>query len=282
MDKIDLLFGEKKQWSNLQINILIALIYKVEKQDSDFKSYKIKAKDVLFKKLSFEELKSETQPFLSKIYELKTSNQLTQLSIVSSLTFVIGEGIIEIELHPLFKAYFLELKNKYTLVTLQNLLSFKSVFSKKLYVFLKKNNEYITTLAIEKLKKQLSLVSSYQDYNTFKRRVILQSQKELHNTDMAYFFKEIKESRKVEFIQFEQTKIQNIILSTQQKILQKKLMDETKITELQSKKIVLKFLSQEIYSTLFLIKEVAYSGRIKTSLAGYTVSLFNSILIQKI
>ena len=98
MDKIDLIFETRKHWSDFQINLLVTLIYKVEKQDVVFKSYKIKAKDVLFKKLSFDELKLETQSFLFKIYEVQTSNKLTQLSIFSSLTFIIGEGIIEQEL----------------------------------------------------------------------------------------------------------------------------------------------------------------------------------------
>jgi len=282
MKELDLLFDTRKHWSDFQINLLIDLINKVEKQDIESKVYQIKAKNVLFNKLSFDELRIETQFFLSRIYEVQTVNRLTQLSILSSITFIIGKGLIEVKLHPLFKAYFLELKERYTLVTIKNLLSFKSIFSKKLYLLLKKSNEINFTITINKLKEELDLIASYRDYNTFKKRIILQSQKELHNTDMSYFFEEIKKSRKVEAIEFKQIQFQNIILSPQQKELQNKLIKETKITETQSKKIVIKFMAQEVYTTLFLIKDLAYSGRIKTSLAGYTVSTFNRMLLQKI
>ena len=277
MDKIDLLFETRKHWSNFQINTLIALIYKVEKEDSAFKSYKLKAKDILVKKLSFEELKSETQSFLYQNYETQVGNKLTQLPLFSSIVFIIGEGIVEVSLHPLFKAYFLELKERYTLVTLMNLLKFKSRFSKKLYLIFIKSNQKCIEVTIAKLKEELDLTTSYQDYNTFKKRVILQSQKELYNTDMAFFFEEVKKSRKVDSIKFFLIEIQSVVLSIQQEKLQNKLVKETKITNNQAKRIAIKFTSQEIYSTLYLIKDAEYSGRIKTSLGGYTVSVFNKI-----
>ena len=279
MDKIDLLFETKKYWSDFQINLLMVLIYKVEKQDAAFKTYKLKAKDILIERLSFEELRSETQSFLKKTYEIQIGNKLVQLPIFSSIAFIKGEGMIEVGLHPIFKTYFLELKEEYTLITLKNLLKFKSIFSKNIYLFLKETNEVITIVTIDQLKEYLSLTEAYRDYNTFKKRVILQSQKELHNTDMAFFFEEIKESRKVDSIRFKQT--QNTLLSARQKELQGKLIKETKVTAYQARRIVTRFMLQEVYSILYLIKEAEYSGQIKTNIAAYTVSTFNKIILQK-
>lgn len=281
MNRIDLLFETRRSWTDFQINFLIALIYKVEKKDRVFKPYTLKAKDILVEKLSFEELKIETQSLLSQTYEVQIGNHLTQLSIFSSITYIIGESIVEINLHPLFKTYFLHLKDNYTLVTLKNLLKFKSIFSKKMYLILKKSKEAVVNLTIEMLKDELYLKESYQDYNTFKKRVILQAQKELHNTDMAFFFEEVKKSRKIETIIFKQVLFDNIELSILQKELQNKLIKDTKITESQSRKIVIKFMPQEIYATLYMIKHVKQLGQIKTSLAGYTVGVFNQILFQK-
>ena len=281
MNNIDLIFENRKDWSDFQINLLILLIHKVEIQDSVFNLYKLKAKDILVRKLSFEEFKHETKPFLSQIYEIEIENRLIQLPLFLSISFIIGEGIIEINLHNLFKAYFLELKEKYTLVTLKNILKFKSIFSKKLYLYLKNYDQKYTEITIDELKDKLDLSTSYRDYNTFKKRVILQSQKELCNTDMAFFFEEKKKSRKVNSIKFSLIELQNIMLSPQQKKIQKKLIKETKITDNQAKRIVVRFIPQEIYSILYLIKSAEYSGQIKTSLAGYTVSVFNKITFQK-
>ena len=281
MDKIDLVFDSQKHWSDFQINLLITLIYKVNKKDSASKIYQLKAKDILIEKFSFEQLKAETQSFFKPIYEIQKGNKLIQLPLFSTITFIIGEGVIEIRLHSICKDYFIELKEKYTLITLKSLLKFKSIFSKKLYLLLKKYNEDPISFSILELKKYLSLENAYRDYNTFKKRVILQSQKELCNTDMAFFFEEKKKSRKVNSIKFSLIELQNIMLSPQQKKIQKKLIKETKITDNQAKRIVVRFIPQAIYSILYLIKSAEYSGQIKTSLAGYTVSVFNKITFQK-
>jgi plasmid replication initiation protein len=281
MNGIDLLFETRKQWSDFQIHLLLELIHKVEQGDNSYKVYKVKAKDILFQKISFETLQIETQIFFHKVYLVTDTNRLTQVSIFSSVTFLVGEGIIEIVLPPLIKTYFLALKNQYTLVTIKNILNFKSLYSKKLYLILKGFEEENITITVEDLKNQLNVTEVYRDYNTFKKRIILQAQKELHLTDIPFFFQEIKVSKRIVSIQFIKTAIHHIPISNEQIELQDKLIKDTKITALQAKRIVIKFTAQEIYSALYMIKDLEYSKRIKTNLAAYVVGVFNKKLLNK-
>lgn len=279
---MDILFNTKNHWSLFQINLLTTLIHKVKKEDNAFKIYNIKAKEIIPSKMSFSELKISTLKLINRTYELNQNNKTYQISIISSIAFRRGEGILEIIIHPLIKHHFLNLKEKYTLISIKSLLSFKSIYSKKLYCWLKKNKEDIFIFNIQNMKQEFGIEERYSDYNTFKKRVILQAQKELSNSDFPFFFHEIKNSRKVESIQFLPVNIKELLLSANQQELQQKLVKDTKITMLQAKKIVVRFSKEEILFLLFTIKKANQAGQIKTSLSGYTVGVFNTILKQKI
>ena len=281
MYDIDILFNTRNHWTEFQINLLITLIHKVKKDDNAFKIYPIKAKEIIPYKMSFIDLKKSTLKLLNRSYELSQNNRIYQVAIVSSITFRRGEGILEIILHPIIKSYFLELKEKYTLVSIKYLLSFKSTYSKRLYIWLKENRENFI-FDIQNMKQQFGIEERYSDYNTLKKRIILQAQKELSSSDFPFFFKEIKSSRKVESIQFLPVNFKEILLNVNQQNLQQKLVKDTKITMLQARKIVIRFTKEEILSLLFLIKKANQAGQIKTSLSGYTVGVFNTILKQKI
>ncbi len=282
MYDIDILFNTRNHWTAFQINLLITLIHKVKKEDTSFKTYSIKAKDILPHKMSFSQLKVETHKLLSRTYEVNDNKRVCQLAIISSIAFRKGEGIIEIIIHNLIKSYFLELKENYNIVSLKSLLSFKSIYSKKLYYWLKENRIEDHVVEIQNMKQYLGIEEKYSDYNTFKKRVIIQAQKELSNSDTPFLFQEVKSSRKVESIQFKIVGVKEIPLSLKQQTLQQKLVKDTKITVLQARKIVIRFTKEEILSLLFLIKKANQTGQIKTSISGYTVGVFNTLLKQKI
>lgn len=281
MYDIDILFNTRNHWTEFQINLLITLIHKVKKDDNVFKTYPIKAKEIIPYKMSFIELKEATLKLLNRTYEVSQNNRIYQVAIVSSIAFRRGEGVLEIILHPIIKSYFLELKEKYTLISIKYLLSFKSTYSKRLYIWLKEDRENFI-FDIQNMKQQFGIEERYSDYNTFKKRVILQAQRELSSSDFPFFFQERKNSRKVESIQFLPINFKEILLNVNQQNLQQKLVKDTKITMLQARKIVIRFSKQEILSLLFLIKKANQTGQIKTSLSGYTVGVFNTILKQKI
>lgn len=99
---------------------------------TDFKIYKIPIKDIietfeLKSKTIYAEISQLTTSMLKKVITipLKENNQEKELktTLVSSFKYnVNGRGILEATFHPAMKPYLLQLKNKFLLYDLKNIL----------------------------------------------------------------------------------------------------------------------------------------------------------------
>lgn len=257
--------------------ILIKLFY-----NKKTTTFTIKAKDVITDikpRMTFEDIRQETLTLLHKSYEIDEKRQFIQTSIFSSATFTKGQGLIKLTLSPAIIPYFEALQKEYSLVTIKDVIGFQSIYAIKIYLMLsKESRKGVFKIAISDLKARFNITNQYKDYNTFKNRVILQAQKELHNTHLAFSFQEVKEGRKVEFLIFKVLKINQITLSNQQNILAEKLIRELEVSSHQAKEIVVRFLPEEIHIIIYNIKERYRSGQIKNSLGAYSVGVFSHLL----
>ena len=129
---------------------------------------------------------------------------------------------------------------------------------------------------VDDLKYKLNLEGKYKSYNLFKKNVILQAQKELSTTDMAFTFEEIKEGRKIERIKFKLVPPKDVELTREQIQMQSKLMSDLGLTEAQAKKIVVKVGTRDIHKTIFDVKSTARAGRIQTNIAAYAFGVFTA------
>ncbi len=113
------------------------------------------------------------------------------------------QGTVTFEISGLLKPYLLELKKNYTSYLLTHIPKLKSGYSIRLYELLHQYRK-IGKRYFDLADLQEKVGSNYHDkYNNFKRRVLLQSQKDLKkHTDLAFVFHEQKEGRKVVGIQF--------------------------------------------------------------------------------
>lgn len=121
---------------------------------------------------------------------------------IASYTISLPKGKISFDISPKLKPYLLELKAGYTSYLLANIPKLKSGYSIRLYELLhqyrKIGKRYFEITALQK-----KVGSSYKLYGDFKRKVILQAQKDLKkHTDLAFVFDERKEGRKVIAIEF--------------------------------------------------------------------------------
>jgi plasmid replication initiation protein len=241
--------------------------------------FQFKASSILLEieeKLSYKDLQKEMFLFVQKTYRIDETNELIQVSLISRASFIKGKGIIEIEMNSAFLPYLYQLKQVFPLNTLRQILMLKSIHSINIYLLLSGiDNDKSISYAIEKLKVYLGIEKKYIDYNSFKNRVLLQAQKELHLTDKAFFFKEEKYSRKITHITFKVYPFDQLYWTNHRQYLMRKLVNELEISEVQASRIVFQFVEEEIHSNIYHIKEKQRAGQIKTSLAAYSVSLFN-------
>ncbi len=118
-----------------------------------------------------------------------------------------GTGIIEATFHPDLKPYLLQLKNRFLMYDMKHVLNISSSNSIRMYELLKAFEGIgKRTFEISELKEILGVEDKYNHrYYNFKKRIILQAQKDLaEHTDICFTIKETKlpGTKKVDKITF--------------------------------------------------------------------------------
>jgi plasmid replication initiation protein len=128
-----------------------------------------------------------------------------RINWLSSCEYKKGAGCIELEISAKLHPYLLDLKSHYTSYRLKNILPLRSGYSIRIYELLKQyetiGERYLT---LEEMRKLMEIKDAeYSLYADFKRKIILQAQKELlEKTDICFEFKEKKRVRRVIGIYF--------------------------------------------------------------------------------
>ncbi|MBW9159453.1 replication initiation protein [Clostridium tagluense] len=191
--------------------LILTLASMVQPEDEGFKAYKFKIADFIEllgvqNQSKYTETPKITKELMKKVFEIEEEDTLIQTAWLSSATYKKGTGMVELEFSPRLKPYMLQLNTLFTQYKLGNILSMKSKYSPRVYEILKcnefKKQGYIE-INIDELRKLLRCEKIYPPYADFKRKVIIQTQKELKKlSDISFEFEEIKTGRKITSIKF--------------------------------------------------------------------------------
>ncbi|CAN2044895.1 putative Initiator Rep protein WH1 domain-containing protein [Candidatus Magnetomoraceae bacterium gMMP-1] len=184
--------------------IILFLISKIHKDDDHFCLYKMNVQE--FKSIA--ELKGKS--FYSELIKITNSLQDKRVPIpdnpnlmvrwLASCEYKEGQGCIEIEISQKLKPYLLQLKKRFTQYQLKNVIKMKSAYSIRMYELLKQYEKIAERVfSLENLKTILGIQSNqYKLYADFRRRVLLQAEKEINQkSDLSFTFTEKKRGRKV-------------------------------------------------------------------------------------
>ena len=274
------LIHARYEMTALQKKVLLMLISKIQNDDSDFKPYRIHAREFLeaadLKSTQiYAKLRQATEGLLSKVFHIQKPTGLLQITILSSAEYFEGKGLMELCFDPKLKPYLLQLKEQFTMMPLREVLSLRSIYAIRIYEMMQqfKSTGFFVT-GVDDLKYKLGIEDKYKSYNLFKKNVIYQAQKELETTDMAFNFKEIKKGKKVERLEFRLLPPKDTPLTAEQTELFIKLTKDLGLTENQAKKVVLRVPAKDINKTIFDIKQTHRDGKVKTNLAAYSIGVF--------
>lgn len=180
--------------------------------DEDFKMYEFKVSELMklygIKDQSkYSEIPKQTKELMGNVLTFKDEKSEVLVPFLSFYKHEKGEGTIKVQFHPFLKPFYLYLnkENPFTKYKLKNIVSLKSTYSIRFYELLKQYEGIKSRiLTIEELRQIFKIEpSEYARYNDFKRKVILQAQKELPlKTDISFDFEEIKTGRKVTALKF--------------------------------------------------------------------------------
>lgn len=202
-------------------NLFYALLTEIDIDDEDFKDYIFTRKqleDKLKISTNTDQLKATAKSLMRKVFEIVHGKDDWELMGFSYFSY--KQGVFTCRFDKAMKPYLLELK-QYALADIRQLIQMKSEYSKRIYLMLKdRRNHGERKLNIEELYAQLEVPKSYHRYADFKRKVLLQSVKDINKyTDLEIknigtvkkpkYFEEHKPSRKVVAVTFYFKKNQN-------------------------------------------------------------------------
>lgn len=209
ISKSNTLIEANSRLNLVEQKILLCLASNIGPEDRDFKTYTFPIKKFhellgLNGSTKYTELSKITKELLSKVIEIRTGDELIQISWLSSAIYNKNKGTIDMRFDPLLKPFLLELSNKFTSYKLANVIKLKSTYAIRIYELLKQYEEIKErTISLENLRYYLGVLDVYINYANFKQRILVPSQEELNKkTDISFKFEEIKLGRKVQKIRF--------------------------------------------------------------------------------
>lgn len=204
----------------IEIDLLHIILSRVQVSDEPLKTYEIDKKTLigllgLEKSGSvYSEVRNALEVLQSHVINLKAGQGKSYLNVnvVSMVENLEGSPVIRWQLHPKLSSYILNLKGNFTTYELTLFLRLKSVYSKRLYMYLRSYSAgYSITVKIEELHEILQLPDSLRAlYGNLKNRVIKPSIDELIHTDRPFLFTENYKGKKVESITFKLLPRENV------------------------------------------------------------------------
>jgi plasmid replication initiation protein len=188
------------------------LASQVKQTDEDFKEHELPIKE--FAELIdvkgdhlYKTLDTITHKLMQKIITIRSLKKkgFAKAALLGGVEYYEGQGIIKLSFHPYLKPYMLQLKDRFTQISLGDVMGLKSVHAMRIYEVLKQyesigNRE----ISLSDLRDYCGIEEGkYKKFNDFKKDVLDRAKREINNkTDLLVGYEEIKTSRKVTSIKF--------------------------------------------------------------------------------
>ena len=192
--------------------LFIAGLLLIDKDDDDLKTYHIPIRELidaydLSSKAYYSELKDRAEELLKRSnlgFERISKNGKRgwdMFPLFSKLSYVEGEGYIEVGFNPQLRPQLIDFKNNFTQYELEYVRSFASQYSFRIYKWLKQIESLREdrTMTVENLRALLVLDEKYPNFKDLRVNVIEVAQSELdEHADISFDWEPAKrEGRKI-------------------------------------------------------------------------------------
>ena len=190
--------------------VIYILTSMINKDDADFKLYKFTAKqfaDIIGTKSKniYNQVAQYVEALRDRDLTIIKEKSVLKTKWLSSAEYFADEGYVELEFSPKLKPYLLMLKERFTKFSVEQMVSFASQYSGRIYELLKQYEKIgERTFKIEDLRSLLGIgFDEYKQYGLIKQRILNKAKKEINfDSDLLIDFEEIKTGRKVTSIKF--------------------------------------------------------------------------------
>jgi plasmid replication initiation protein len=114
-------------------------------------------------------------------------------------------GILSVKFTKDAMPYLIELKRNFTLYPMDQLMAMRSTYGLRFYqmLFSFADTGYMT-ITVNELRERLQLQDKYENFTHFRRYVLKQAQKDIHqNTNLRFSWSEFKQGRRIHRLYFE-------------------------------------------------------------------------------
>ena len=204
------LINAEYNFSKIEMRIMYLMARQVQGGDEDFKTYTLRIQEFkddfdIRSNALHERLEHTVERMINRVIKIRSANgDLIQFPLIVRANHRNRKGIIELKFSPDLKPHLLSLGRKFTSFYDHNVMILPSTYSMRIYEFLKQFEKIgWREMTIDEIRKKLEITSKYRSYNMFKKKVILQAQKDLsEHCDISFTFREIKQGRKVVALRF--------------------------------------------------------------------------------
>jgi plasmid replication initiation protein len=200
------------EYSELQLDVFFYLLSMLKQGKADG-VYEIVVKDlsaITGKEYKYAYLRKATEGMGSRMFEISTPKRLDQLWMFQRVTYVLGEGRIEVEFANPIKPYLFDLKDNFTSFQLYAALRLSSKYAKRIYALCSqwKDKGQTQTFSLDEFKKMLCLLDDkgneqYKQIGQFKQFVLDESVKQINqHTDLQIGYTLQKRGRSFNNITF--------------------------------------------------------------------------------
>jgi len=191
--------------------IILWLTSQIQPDDKDFKKHTLTVKGFmdlmgLTGHANYKELQKITLGLMKKVLIIKEPELkvLTQVSWLNSARYEEGEGFIRLGFAPEMHPFLLNLKKTFTVISLSDLMQFKSIHAIRIYELLKQYQDIgERTLTLEEIRECCGVTGKLKQYGELKQKLLLIAQREINQkSDIKFEFVPRKRVRKVVGIKF--------------------------------------------------------------------------------
>lgn len=193
-----------------EMRLFLKMVSMVKNEDADFQVYRVYLRDVVqdfeLGNSGYERIREAARRLMSKVITLYLEHDLgimrfeTPVVIgLGSFDKGVGERFVEVSFHPNLKPHLLNLKSRFLLYDMRNILRLPSTYSIRMYELLKQYERIgKRRFRVDSLKEILGVAEGYPLYGNFKQRVLDKAQKDLEkHTDISFTYEERKEGKMV-------------------------------------------------------------------------------------
>jgi plasmid replication initiation protein len=205
------LLNSRSKLSLSETRLILAVVSMIEKDDEDFHTYRVKAKDfvALYENKDndneYRALKEVATSILKKpLFIPQDDGGFLACNWFSSLRYRLKEGVLDCSFDPKLKPYLLQLKGQFTSYTLEQAIRMSSPHHVKIYQLVKQYEPIgERVIALDEIKEILGVAKDYDRFFDFKR-FVLEPAREYINamTDIKFDYKPIREMRKIVKLRF--------------------------------------------------------------------------------